>query len=180
MVITGRSSAESLVSWTTGACTSRPNSMTCAVSMKMISSTRTTSTRGTTFISDMVPIETPPRRRRPFEPFEPAVEIAILIRCLLLEASFRQVEKFQREILHARADLLNYVPEVIVEDSGGDCTRQSHGGGHQGARDAGADGAHAGGAGKTELIEGVDDSQHGPKQADEGAYRGAGRQPTHV
>ena len=51
----GNSSVLSLLWRTLGTSTSRPNSMTCAVSMKITSSTITTSTSGTMLISASAP-----------------------------------------------------------------------------------------------------------------------------
>src|SRR3982074_2079751 len=122
MLTTGISSAVSLTCFTFGTSISSPNSITCAVSMKMINSTRTTSTSGTTFISERVLCD-PRNRLRPL--FPPPSEKAIF---LILELLFRQVQKLEREVLHTGAEFLNAVSEVVVEDGRGNGRDQSHGG----------------------------------------------------
>src|ERR1019366_6100292 len=108
MVTTGRSCALSFTACTLGTSTSMPKSITWAVSMKMISSTSTTSTNGVTLISERL---APPRLRFPDPP--PLMQIAILS---LSEAAFGQVENLQREIVHARADLAYAVAEEVIEN----------------------------------------------------------------
>ena len=139
MVTTGISCAVSLTVRTFGTSTSMPNSITCAVSMKMMSSTSTTSTNGVTLISRdgvaAAPAATRIRRhwwRRPW--------------LLLSETALGQVEELEREIVHAGADLANQVAEVVIEDGGGNGREQADRGGDQRFGDARADGLQAGGA----------------------------------
>src|SRR5438552_5133484 len=107
--ITGRSCTFSLTGFTLGTSTSSPNSMTCAVSIKMINSTKTTSTSGTTLMSasELVPRNRP--RRPPL--YEPPIEKAMLA----LQAPLGEVEEFEQELLHARASLLDAAAEYVVE-----------------------------------------------------------------
>src|SRR6266542_722936 len=93
---TGSSLLESLTCRTLGTSTSMPNSITWAVSIKMMSSTSTTSTKGVTLMSAIAAV--PWNRRRP-PPLPPLTEIATL----LSEAPLGQVQEFQREVVHARA-----------------------------------------------------------------------------
>src|ERR1035441_9755139 len=65
MVTTGISWALSLMVRTLGTSTSMPNSRTCAVSMKMMSRTRTTSTNGVTLISEIAGLPRLPDRYPP-------------------------------------------------------------------------------------------------------------------
>ena len=65
MLTTGNSFDVSLTVVVFGTSTSMPNSITCAVSMKMMSSTSTTSTKGVTLISDSA-VPPRPRRRDPY------------------------------------------------------------------------------------------------------------------
>ena len=129
MVTTGISWALSLTARTFGTSTSRPNSMTCAVSMKMMSSTSTTSTNGVTLISAMrvaaAPAATGFRRhwwRRPS--------------LLSAEAALGQVEELEREIVHARAQFADQVAEIVIEDGRRDGGEQADRGGDQRLGDA--------------------------------------------
>ena len=139
MVTTGISCALSLTVRTLGTSTSMPNSITCAVSMKMMSRTSTTSTNGVTLISAMAcaaaPAATGIRRhwwRRP---------------CATLpETALGQVEELEREIVHAGAQFADQVAEVVIEDGRGDGGEQADRGGDQRLGDAGRDGLEAGGA----------------------------------
>src|ERR1035437_5351403 len=104
MLMTGSSSLVSLTCLTSGTLISRPNSITCAVSMKMISTTSTTSTSGTILISESAPLPAPKRRRpRPLlVPLVPLTEKAMLIR-LALEHALDRVLQFEREALQLKA-----------------------------------------------------------------------------
>src|SRR5580704_15274062 len=86
--------------------------------MKMINSTSTTSTSGTTLISDSVDAD-PPNRRPRIPPFDPLKENAISPVCLLLGIPFSQIQEFERKIFHAGADLFDAVPENVVENRRG-------------------------------------------------------------
>src|SRR5258707_1372191 len=110
MLTTGSSCAVSCVFFTFGTSTSSPNSMTCAVSIKMISSTSTTSTKGTMLISAMVG---KPRDRRPPLKDPPLIDIAM---ALILEGPFREIQKLQHEILHAGGELPDLAAEAVVKD----------------------------------------------------------------
>src|SRR5579859_7083634 len=96
ILMTGRSLALSLTFLVLGTSISMPNSITCAVSMKMMSSTSTTSTNGVTLISAR--LGEPPRRREPYPP--PLVDIAM---ALLPVRPLRHVEELHGEVVHARA-----------------------------------------------------------------------------
>src|SRR5712692_1307181 len=161
---TGRFSAFSCTCFTWGTFISRPNSITCAVSIKMMRRTRTTSTRGTTLISDKAAFPRP-KRPRPKPPFPPLLKEKAML-YLLLVVALGDVEKLQREILHALADFFQDVPEVIVEHRRGDGRGQAQGGGDQRARNARRHRAHAGGASETQRLERIDDAPHRTEQTD--------------
>src|ERR1035441_4549915 len=110
IVITGICCAVSFTYFTCGTSTSMPNSITCAVSMKMINSTSTTSTNGVTLISESMDRPLPLRDPNPPPPF---TDIAI---CLFSEAALRHVQELQREIVHARPDLPNVAAQNVIED----------------------------------------------------------------
>src|ERR1700683_3736006 len=129
--------------------------MTCAVSIKMMSSTRTTSTNGVTLISASG--AAPPRRRE--EPKLPPPETDIAI-ALLSEIALGHIQKLQGEIVHARADFADFVSENIIENSRRNGCEQAHGSGHQSYGDARTDRAEAGGTLLAERQKGPDDAQN--------------------
>src|ERR1043165_2162005 len=136
MVTTGRSWAVSFVSLTFGTSTCSPYSITCAVSMKMISNTSTTSTNGVTLISDS--ICPPPRRRDPKPP--PLTDNAMS----LSETTFRHIEEFERKIVHARPDFADRVAEIVIENRRRDGREKPDGGRDERLRDAGSHRLEAG------------------------------------
>src|SRR6267142_1934940 len=109
--------------FTFGTSTSRPNSITCAVSMKMISSTSTTSTNGTTLISDS---ELTPRKR---PRFPPADELVVENAMSALETSFHEIQKLEDEIFHTGTEFLDRAPKDVVENRCGNGCRESQSGG---------------------------------------------------
>src|SRR5260370_24310962 len=113
MTTTGKSCTFSRMGLTFGTSTSRPNSITWAVSMKMISSTRTTSTSGTTLISASE--LTPRKRPRLPVPAELVVENAMSV----IETSFHEIQELEDEIFHAGPEFLDRAPEYVVENRGG-------------------------------------------------------------
>src|SRR6266849_2329478 len=173
MEITGSSCTFSLTGLTFGTSISRPNSITCAVSMKMMSSTRTTSTKGTILISASEAV--PRNRPRLIPPDEVPSEKA-----MLLHASFGEVQELKHEVLHARGKFLDPVPKKIVEDCGRDCRSQAHRSGNQSLRDSGRDGAQASRASGSEVLERIDDPPDGSEQSDEMRHCGGGGQQPHV
>src|ERR1700722_3650088 len=129
MEITGSSCTFSFTGFTFGTSISRPNSITCAVSMKMMSRTRTTSTSGTILISAREEV-VPRKRPRLIPPDEFPSEKA-----MLLHASFGVVQELEHEVFHARAKFLDGVPKQIVENCGGNGSGEPHRGGNQGLGD---------------------------------------------
>src|SRR5579862_10057157 len=150
-----------------GTSTSIPDSTTCAVIMKMMSNTSTTSTNGVTLISDIA--AEPWKRRRPPPPFPPPLT---LMATSVSEASFGQVHELEREVVHLGAHLLNRVAEHVEEDGGGNGGDQAHGGRDQRFRDAWPDRFQAGAAHPTQVFKRADDAEHRAQQSDE--RRGAG------
>src|SRR4029077_19392203 len=121
----GRSFTLSFTDLVLGTSTSIPESITCAVIMKMMSSTSTTSTKGVTLISESADV--PWNRRRPDVP--PLLTV-IAIRSLSVSA-FRQIEEFECEVVHAGAHFLDDVAEVVVGNGRGNGREQAHSGGNQ-------------------------------------------------
>src|SRR5450432_2069834 len=176
METTGISLAFSLTGRTLGTSTSMPNSITCAVNMKMINSTSTTSTKGVTLISESV--DMPPRLRDPNPPPPPFTDNAI--RSLPAERALGHVQELQRKVFHAGADFTNRMAEVVVEDGGRYGGEQAESRGDEGFRDAGPKRLQAGAAHVAQILEGPDNAQHRAEQSDKWSDRGRSCQPVHV
>src|SRR5258708_4461178 len=162
MTTTGKSCTFSRMGLTFGTSTSRPNSITCAVSMKMMSSTRTTSTSGTTLISES---ELTPRKRPRFPvPAELVVENAMSA----LETSFHEIQELEDEIFHAGAEFLDRAPKYVVENRCGNRGRESQSGCDQRFRDSRRNRAQAGCARGSQLLESVDNAPDRAEKSDEG------------
>src|SRR5215471_13478517 len=178
MVTTGISLADSFVPRTLGTSTSMPNSITCAVSMKITSSTSTTSTNGVTLISareDEWPL------RRDLGPSPPLREKAMAQTPLLLpETALGQVHELQRKIVHAGADLLDRVAEIVVENRRRYRGEKPHRRRDQRHRNARPDRLQTGRTHLPKLVEGLDDAHHGSHQPDERRDAGRGREPVHI
>src|ERR1700722_2014477 len=130
MVSTSRCWVISLTLRVFGTETSMPDWSTGAVTMKMISSTRTTSTSGVMLISASEVRVWP----------ELAVKATCglpLHRFLFWADLFQAVEQFAREVVHAGAELAQRCGELVVGDDGGNRDQQAGGGGDQGFRYSG-------------------------------------------
>src|SRR5581483_3512513 len=175
----GRFSAVSRVSVVLGTSISMPNSITCAVSMKMISNTRTTSTRGTILISESVPFE-PPKRRRPIPESLPSENAIPYILTLALQISLRQVQELEREIFHPGSHLFDSMAEVVVGHRGRNRRRETQSRRQQRIRNAGSDRAHTCRSAQRKHLKRLDNPEHGAEQADKRRDRCGGREPVHV
>src|SRR5579883_3230206 len=131
-----------------------PNSITCAVNMKMISNTRTTSTNGVTLISARLD-EAPFRRRDPNPP--PFTDIAM---ALFSEGALRHVQKFHGEIVHAGAHFTNFVTEKVIKDGCGNGRHQTERSRYQGFRDSRRNRAQTGGPLSAESLESRNNAGH--------------------
>src|SRR5215469_5260169 len=148
---TGISCAVSFTCRTLGTSTCNPNSITWAVSMKMISNTSTTSTNGVMLISAS---GAPPRRRPTPPPPLPFVEKAIL----RSEIPFGHVQELQREVFHARTHFADAVAEQVIEHGGRNGREEPHGGGNQRFGNAGRDRREAGAALFAQSVKCADDA----------------------
>src|SRR5579864_7755458 len=103
MVTTTRDCGMSLTVCVCGRSTSMPDCRIGAVIMKMMSSTRTTSTSGTILISDS--------------------DVPVCLSCGIadfLRAHFFNLRgNFHGEIIHARAQISDAADKIIVRDDGG-------------------------------------------------------------
>src|ERR1700722_3528421 len=117
--------------------------------MKMISSTRTTSTNGVTLISA---IGARPRDRLP-----PDSETGVNAIALASETPLDQVQELERKVVHPRAYLFEQMAEVVVEDGRRDGGEEPHGGRDQSFRDARPDEFQTGAPRGAQVLERPDD-----------------------
>src|SRR6516162_1138298 len=162
MVSTSRSSIAVGLLAVFGRFTSMPRYIMGAVSMKISSSTKTTSTSGMTLISARAlrvrPVPSPPA----------SVLIAILERLRAShEPALSQVRQLEREVVHLRGPVADLADEVVVPDDRGNGREETGGGGHQGLRDAGRHHRQARGTLAADGLERGDDSDHGSEETDE-------------
>src|SRR3954449_12909237 len=146
MVMTSCCSVASRTVRVLGTATSMPDCSTGAVSMKMTSSTSTTSTSGVMLMSasaDLVrPLESVNATAGLLHSF--ALTRALPLQRVLLRAKrdlFHAVQQFAGEVVHARAELADAGRELVVGNHRRDGHDQAGGGGDQRFRDAGRDGA---------------------------------------
>ena len=140
--------------------------------MKMMSSTRTTSTSGVMLMSasavcvrplaEVKAISAAPRSR---------------LRSLL---ALDQVEHLQGEVVVARGHFANGANDEVVSDHRRDRGSQAGGGGNQRFGNSRSDRAQSRGASRAQSVEGVDDSPDGSEQSDKRRDRAGNRQPRHV
>src|SRR5246127_5210538 len=161
MLITMRSSVISFTVRVLGTFTSIPDCRTGAVTMKMISSTRTTSTSGVMLISAsevrVWPLLAVKATRGP-----------PLHRFLFGSDLFQAVEQFAREVVHAGAELAQRRGELVVGDHGGDGHQQAGSGRDQRFRDSGGDRAQRGCAFCSQPVKRVDNAHDGAEEAHKG------------
>src|ERR1700678_705735 len=173
METTGRSWTFSFTGFTLGTSTCKPNSITCAVSMKMISTTSHTSTSGTMLISAMA--GEPRNRPRP-SPLELFIENAMLS----LQTALGQVQELELKVFHARGEFLNGAAKDVVENIRGNGGEQADGGGDQRFGDTGRHRPQTGRAGRAQLLECVDNAPDRPEQTDEWRDPRRGCENAHV
>src|ERR1039458_6733599 len=153
MLITSRSSVISLTVRVWGTLTSIPDCSIGAVTMKIMSSTSTTSTRGVMLMSESAVWVRPP---------------------------LNQVKHLQGEVVVARGHFTNGANDEVVGDNRWDGGSQAGGGGNQSFGDAGSDRAQSRRASGAQPVECVDDSPDGSKQSNERRNGARNRQPRDV
>src|SRR5271169_5925261 len=114
MVITTFSADTTLTVLVLGRSTSIPDSRMGAVSIKIISSTNTTSTNGVTLISESEVWV------RPF-----GVEKAIISVLCLSKVPLSHIQEFESEVVHHRAEFFDSLHKLIVSDDGRDGGKQT-------------------------------------------------------
>src|SRR5689334_9596828 len=134
-----------------------------AVSMKMRSSTRTTSTKGMMLISAS---ELP--MRWPSPPPTSSSLNAIFGRAPQLRRTAEHVQEIEREAVHLGRPVLHAIHEVVVRHDGGDGGGEAGGRCDQRLRDTGRDDGEAGRPLLSDAVEGRHDAPHRAEEADEG------------
>src|SRR5262245_11042434 len=145
-----------------GSWTSTPFWSIGVTTMKMISITRQTSTRGVTLMSLFTPATM----------FGLCLGRSMLAPLLLHE----EVDQLRRGVRHLDREPLELSREVVEHPGGGNRHAETERGGHERFRDTGRHRADTAGAGQRHAVERVDDADHGAEQADEGGDGGDRRQ----
>src|SRR5271168_2221665 len=151
--------------------TSIPDCSTGAVTMKMMSSTSTTSTSGVMLISASEV------RVWPLLAVKATCGLP-LHRFLFGGDFFQAVEQFAGEVVHAGAKLAQGSGELVVSDDGGNGDQQAGSGRDQGFRDAGRHCAEGGCAFGAQAVEGIHNAHHGAEETDERCDCADGREPS--
>src|SRR6185369_6209747 len=148
-------------SWTSG-----PFRICGAITMKMISSTSTTSTNGVMLMAACIPVLSPSRMRH--------------LRLLdLRHLDFRNLEQAVHELgrspVHLNVEVLDLAHRVVKRNNGRDRDEDTEGRRDEGLSNTTRDHAHSAGTCCGDASESVDDSDDGSEQTDErcgGADRG--------
>jgi len=99
---------------------------------------------------------------------------------ILAEGFFDLGGEFHGEGIEALRQVANELKKIVVGDEGGDGGEEARCSGDQSFRDAGRDGAEAGGARGAKAGEGVDDAPNGAEESDERSDGGGGGEPGHA
>src|SRR5215203_3397600 len=145
-----------------GSVTSTPFCNMGVTTMKMINSTKQTSTRGVMLMSPRTALT--------------RLGLLCLGSMLAPLALHEEVDQLGGGLLHLDLKTLQHVGEVVEHPGRRDGHAETEGGGDERLRDTGRDGADTTGAGERDAVEGVDDADHGAEQTDEGGDGGDGRQ----
>jgi hypothetical protein len=99
---------------------------------------------------------------------------------MLVEGFFDLGGELEGEGVETLGEIANVLQKIVVGDEGGDGGEKASGRGDESFRDAGSDGAEAGGTCSAEAGEGVNDAPDGAEEADEGSDAGGGGEPGHA
>src|ERR1700722_1079718 len=157
--------------------TSIPDCSTGAVTMKMMSRTRTTSTSGVMLISESEVRVCPELAVKATGAGLPLqrVKIGLLVR---LQADFFEaVEQFAGEVVHAGSKFAQRSSELVVGDHGRNGDQQAGGRGDEGLGDSRRHRPQRGRSFRAQAVEGIHDAHHGAEEADERRGCADGGQP---
>ena len=140
-----------------------PDCSTGAVTMKMISSTSTTSTSGVMLMSEREVWVRPLAAVKAITAAPPGLRRFVGgLRLLALD----RVQHLQREVIAAGSKVADRSADQVVGDHGRDGGRQSGGRGNQGFGNSGSDRAQGGGARGAQTVESINDAPYRSEQAD--------------
>src|SRR5216683_3626787 len=162
-----------------GRLTSGPFRICGAITMKMISSTSTTSTSGVMLMAACIGAGSPSRIHRPFL-FDPRRLdfIHFDVKVLELRYSEQTVHELGRSPIHLDMEILNLAREVVEGDDGRNCDEDTQGRRDQGLSDAARNHRHSTGPRGRDASESVNDSDHGAEKTNErGSGTDRGKQP---
>src|ERR1700745_2868781 len=152
-----------------GRLTSGPFRICGAITMKMISSTSTTSTSGVMLMAACIRAGSPrrigrtfllDRRRLDFSPFQ--------VKPLELWYFEQAVHELGRSPIHFDMESLKFAREVVKGHDGWNCDEDAQGRRNQGLSDAARNHRHSAGPRGRDAPESVDDSDHGAEKTNEG------------
>src|SRR6266436_8699786 len=151
-----------------GRLTSGPFRICGAITMKMISSTSTTSTSGVILMAACIRAGSPSRIGRAFL-FDPRRLDFIHFDVKPLELWYfeQAVHKLGRSPIHFDMESLKFAREVVEGDDGRNCDEDTEGRRDQGLCDAARNHRHSAGPRGRDAPESVDDSDHGAEKTDE-------------
>src|SRR5262245_13356863 len=151
-----------------GTLTSGPFRICGAITMKMISSTSTTSTSGVMLMAACILAGSPRRISRPslFDPWRLDVS-QFNVKNLELRYFEQAVHELGRSPIHLDMESLNLAREVVEGDDGRNCDEDTQGCRDQGLGDTARNDRHPAGSRGGDASESVDDSHHGAEKTNE-------------
>src|SRR5690349_8926133 len=159
-----------------GRLTSGPFRICGAITMKMISSTSTTSTSGVMLMAAFIGVGSPSRIGRPFLLDRRRLDFNLFeVKPLELRYFEQAVHELGRSPIHFDMEDLDLARELVEGDDGRNCYEDTEGRRDQGFCDAARNHGHSARSRGRDAPESVNDSDHGAEQADErgsGADRG--------
>src|SRR5258708_34099521 len=162
-----------------GRLTSGPFRICGAITMKMISSTSTTSTSGVMLMAACIRGGSPSRIGRAFLFDLRRIDfIHFDVKPLELRYSEQTVHELGRSPIHLDMEILNLAREVVEGHDGRNCDEDTQGRRDQGLSDAARNHRHSAGPSGRDAPESVDDSDHGAeKTVERGSEADAGKEP---
>src|SRR6266571_982704 len=153
-----------------GRLTSGPFRICGAITMKMISSTSTTSTSGVMLMVACILLGSPSRIGRPFLFDLRRLDFIHFVEFKPLELWYfeQAVHKLGRSPIHLDLESLNLAREVVEGDDGRNCDEDTQGRRDQGLSDAARNHRHSAGPRGRDASESVNDSDHGAEKTNEG------------
>src|SRR5215475_5306858 len=151
-----------------GTLTSGPLRICGAITMKMISSTSTTSTSGVMLMAAFILLGSPSRMRH----------LRLFIRHPELRHFEQPVHELGRSPVHLNVEILDLAREVVECDDRRDSNEDAQGRRDEGLSNTARDHAHSAGPCGRDASESVDDSHYGTEQPDErGRRTNRGQEP---